>query len=182
MTATTAEPTLADIAARLDTLSSQVEALAECNRERELARQVWTDLSADVTPVATAAFGRVVTELEERRNYFPFAKAGLGVMDRVVDSFTEDDVEQLGDNIVLILHTIKEMTQPEIMRALQRTAKVVREDDRETPSLRRLLGEMRDPAVKRGLHRLLAVLRSLSEESEEEITYNGQQAREERRR
>ena len=37
----------------------------------------------------------------EERGYFEFAKAGLGVVDRVVTNFTEEDVEQLGDNVVL---------------------------------------------------------------------------------
>ena len=36
-------------------------------------------------------------------------------MDQVVTSFTEEDVRQLGDNVVLILNTVKAMTQPEIM-------------------------------------------------------------------
>ena len=33
----------------------------------------------------------------------------------MVTSFGEDDVAALGDNVVLILNTLKEMTQPEVM-------------------------------------------------------------------
>ena len=162
MTTALAQPTLADLAAKLDALAAQVALLADSKRESELAGRQWNDLAADVVPVAGAVFGRVVAELEERRDYFTFAQAGLGVVDQVVTSFTEEDVEQLGDNIVLILHTVKEMTQPEVMRLLQRTARVVRADgDTATPSMLGLLREMRDPAVKRGLHRLLTILRSL---------------------
>ena len=36
-------------------------------------------------------------------------------MDQVVTSFGEEDVKQLGDNVVLILNTVKSLTQPEML-------------------------------------------------------------------
>ena len=81
------------------------------------------------------------------------------------DHFDEDDVAALGDNVVLILETVKEMTQPEVMTMLQRTAHVVNEPGTaptEPPSLFALLREMREPEVRLGLARLLDVLRSLA--------------------
>ena len=38
-----------------------------------------------------------------------------------IETFSKEDVEALGDNIVLILETGKEMTQPEIMQMMQST-------------------------------------------------------------
>ena len=99
----------------------------------------------------------------ERRGYFGFARGGTEVLDRVVTSFADDDIEQLGDNIVLILNTIKEMTQPEIMRMLQRTAQEVRDAEVEEIGLFRLMWRMRNPAVRRGLSRVLKVLESLAD-------------------
>ena len=83
-----------------------------------------------------------------------------------MSSFTEEDVNALGDNIVLILNTVKDMTQPEIMGMLQRTIHTVQEQEEpsEPPSMIGLLKEMRDPDVRRGLGRLLAVLRSMGQE------------------
>jgi uncharacterized protein YjgD (DUF1641 family) len=107
----------------------------------------------------------------ERRGYFAFARGGIGILDRIITSFDEDDVNALGDNIVLILQTVKEMTQPEVMRMLQNTAGAMR--DVEIPddvSLFRLLRDMRDPAVKRGLSRMLGVLRSLDPAAMHETT------------
>ena len=99
----------------------------------------------------------------ERRGYFGFAESGLGVVDRVVTSFSQEDIDQLGDNVVLILQTVKEMTQPEVMTMLQRTAVIVREEGGEDRSLFQLLRQMRDPDIKRGLSRVLNVLAAISQ-------------------
>ena len=121
----------------------------------------------DAMPLGKDAFMGLLTRLDdlERRGYFDFLRNGAGVIDRVVTSFSEDDVKQLGDNIVLILETVKEMTQPEVMLMLRRTMTSVREEEMppEEPSLFKLLGQMRDPQVKRGLARLLSMLRSMGE-------------------
>ncbi len=125
-----------------------------------------SSLAGDLAELGPAVFLAAADRLDEleRRGYFEFVRGGLGVLDRVVTSFGEEDIDQLGDNIVHILHTVKEMTQPEVMRMLQRTARVVREEpDAEAPTLRQLLRDLRDPAVKRGLHRMLTAMRSLSE-------------------
>jgi hypothetical protein len=74
-------------------------------------------------------------------------------------SFGPDDLEALGDNVVLILETVKEMTQPEIMTMLRRTAHLVGEhpdEPAEPPSVLALARELRDPEVRRGLARVLA--------------------------
>ncbi|MBE9474056.1 MAG: hypothetical protein IMY85_04135, partial [Chloroflexi bacterium] len=75
------------------------------------------DLVETVGPLADEAFGKAVEELTEleRKGYFGFARGGMQIMDNVVTSFSEEDVNRLGDNVVLILNTVKEMTQPEIM-------------------------------------------------------------------
>ena len=83
------------------------------------------------------------------------------MVDNVVTSFSEEDVNRLGDNIVLILNTVKDMTQPEIMNFVRNTLEVA-EREVEKPvntSCGRILGQMSDPAVRRGLALTLRVLR-----------------------
>jgi uncharacterized protein YjgD (DUF1641 family) len=120
-----------------------------------------SELTGDALTAATGKLGEA-----HERGYFAFAKGVGGIADRVVTSFTEEDVSALGDNIVLILNTVKDMTQPEIMGMLQRTIHTVQEQEEpsEPPSMIGLLKEMRDPDVRRGLGRLLAVLRSMGQE------------------
>lgn len=127
----------------------------------------------DVSPLANDAVMKATTALEDfdRRGYFGFAKSGLGVVDRVVTSFSEEDVNQLGDNIVLILQTVKEMTQPEVMELLQGAAQSLEEEVTETPSTLEIIRQMRDPEVKRGLARMLRVLKSFSD-NPSQITTN----------
>ena len=82
----------------------------------------------------------------------------------VIRQSLEQQNRQLGENVVLILQTVKEMTQPEIMQLLSSTANVMREEDiPEDVSMMYLMRQMRDPAVKRGLAKTLNGLRTVSE-------------------
>lgn len=143
-------PTLERLLAQLDTFSELVEVAAPMAK-----------------PVMESATDRLA--ILDKRGYFDIGRSGLGVIDRVVTSFTEDDVEALGDNIVLILQTVREMTQPEVMQMLQRTFTTVQNEEHgepiEPPGAFALLKEMRQPEVRRGLSKALHMLRSLGEGS-----------------
>lgn len=120
------------------------------------------DLVQVATPIGKEAFAKAETVLDEmdRKGYFVFARGGMQIMDNVVTSFTEEDVKKLGDNIVLILSVIKDMTQPEIMNFVHNTL-LVAEQEVEKPvdiSYPALLSQMRDPAVRRGLALTMRVL------------------------
>jgi uncharacterized protein YjgD (DUF1641 family) len=124
-------------------------------------------LLEDIMPLTGDAFVKITASLAdlERRGYFTFAKEGLGVLDRVVTSYDEDDIRALGDNIVVILDTVKQMTQPQVMAMLSRTVDSMEEVDTEPASLFKLARQMRDPEIKRGLARLLGMLRSMGAEN-----------------
>lgn len=120
------------------------------------------DLVDTLGPLANEAFGKAVTELTEleQKGYFKFAQGGMQIMDNVVTSFTEDDVNRLGDNVVLILKTVKDMTQPEIMNFVRNTL-MVAEKEIDKPvdiSYSGLMQQMRDPGVRRGLALTMRVL------------------------
>jgi hypothetical protein len=120
-------------------------------------------LLEDIMPLTGDAFVAITERLAdfERRGYFTFAKEGFGVLDRVVATYDEDDIRALGDNIVVILDTVKQMTQPEVMTMLSRTVDSMDEVDTEPASLFKLARQMRDPEIKRGLARLLGMLRTM---------------------
>lgn len=124
------------------------------------------DLSREISPLTEGMFLALMTRLDEmeRKGYFTFMRGGFEIMDQITTNFTEEDVRQLGENIVLILQTLKEMTQPEIMVMLQSTATVMRDDEiPEDVSMFGLLRQLNDPAVKRGLARTLNVLKTVSD-------------------
>lgn len=150
---------------RLDMIEHQLRFLvAEAEERRRLGR-VYSELIGDLSPVASqgmASLSRALAEAEAR-GYVGFARSGLGVVDRVVTSFDESDIEALSDNIVLILETLKEMTQPEVMQLLKSTVHQIQEveEPHEPPSLLALLRELRTVEARRGLYRLVVALRSL---------------------
>ena len=133
-----------------------------------------SELAETVVPMAEPAFHKVTTlaaDLDEK-GYFGLASQAVGIADRVATSFTEADVEALGDNVVLILNTVKDMTQPEVMHLLSRTMHTVAEEEHRTadevPSTIGLLREMRDPQVRLGLAKVMHMLKAVGEEDQSE--------------
>jgi uncharacterized protein YjgD (DUF1641 family) len=119
----------------------------------------------EVSPLTQAAFITLMNRLEdaEQKGYFTFLRGGIDIADRVVTTYSEEDVRQLGENIVLILDTVKEMTQPEIMTLLRATAESLREEDPpENVSLFSIFRQLNDPEVKRGLSKTLTILSNVS--------------------
>lgn len=165
----------------LDALSEDVTIEDAARLARTLARAVPTleamlaqleslhALTEDVVPLASPAMATLTATLQEaeEKGYFTFARGGLQIVDQVVTSFDEEDVKALGDNVVLILNTVKELTQPEVMALLQRTAVTAQEVDEEfaePPSMFALLKQMRDPQTRRGLGRVMTMLHTIGAE------------------
>ena len=132
--------------------------------------RILSALADELGPLAAPATVSLNARLQnlDERGYFSFAREAAGVVDTVVTSFSDEDVKLLGDNIVLILRTVKQMTQPEVMSLLGRTAATLQEvelgNTARTPSTFALLRQMRDPQVRRGLVRVLATLRTIGTE------------------
>ncbi len=128
------------------------------------------DLVQDLTPVANDAFLVAMDQLEEmeKKGYFQVLPEAKYIMDNVVDAFGPEDVRALGDNIVLILSTVRSMTQPEIMTLVQQltesTQEAVRTPDEELDiSYLGLLRQMRDPQMRLGLARTMQLLRAMGQ-------------------
>ncbi len=117
-----------------------------------------------LAPPAVASLNARLQQLDER-GYFSFAREATAIVDKVVTSFSEEDVRLLGENIVLILQTVKQMTQPEVMGLLGRTAVTIQEgesqDVAKAPSAISLIKQMHDPLARQGLARVLATLRAV---------------------
>jgi uncharacterized protein YjgD (DUF1641 family) len=121
------------------------------------------ELWQDIGPLSQDAFITMMNYLNEmeQKGYFVFLQGGLEMADKIVTSFSEEDVQQLGDNIVLILQTVKEMTQPEIMGMLSNTAQVFTDEEPVDTSLISIMRQMNDPEVRRGLAKTLQILKSV---------------------
>ncbi len=96
----------------------------------------------------------------DRKGYIGFVRGGMQIVDNVVTSFSEEDVNKLGDNVVLILNTVKDMTQPEIIQFVRSTLLIAEEEVAKPVDISTfgLLRQMQDPSVRRGLALTLRVL------------------------
>jgi uncharacterized protein YjgD (DUF1641 family) len=129
-----------------------------------------SELADTMMPLGDQAFEKAVDTLQmfEQKGYFTFARGGMQIADNIVTSFTADDVKKLGDNIVLILNVVKDMTQPEIMQFVHNTL-LVAEKEIEKPvdtSIPALLKQMRDPNVRRGLALTMRVMSVVGAQTE----------------
>jgi uncharacterized protein YjgD (DUF1641 family) len=153
---------LEDVLRLLKRLMRNTRNLEQMLDQLESLAALWQDIN----PLTQDAFLALMSQLDgmERKGYFMFFRGGLNILDQVVTSFSEDDIRQLGENVVLILRTIKEMTQPDIMQMMQNTASVIREEDTNgNVSMLSILRQLNDPAVKKGLSKTLTVLKAVSD-------------------
>jgi hypothetical protein len=132
------------------------------------------ELLDDAAPIGSEVVATFVERLDaaERKGYFRFGSAVLGVADQVVTHFDEHDVELLGDNVVSILEAMREVTRPEMLAFVARAVDAVRteqvsveQEPVDPPSLLALARQLRDPDVRRGIARTLHTLRAVSIET-----------------
>lgn len=129
-----------------------------------------TDLIDVIGPIPRQGLDKATELLAEMetKGYFAFSRSGLRMLDTIVTSFTEEDVDRLGENVVLILNTVKDLTQPELMSFVRNTIAAA-EGEVAKPvntSLLAILGQINDPSVRRGLALTLRVLKVVGQQAE----------------
>jgi len=133
------------------------------------------DFLEDASPLARESFIALMNRLDEfdRKGYFGFMKELGKALDNVVTSFTAEDVKNLGDNIVTILNTVKSVTQPHMLHAVNNALIVYQKMDLEVEddvSLLALLREMNTPEARKGLAFAIRFLKSIASENETHLT------------
>ena len=125
------------------------------------------DFIRDISPLVRESTLDLMRNLDEfdRRGYFQFAKELKKIIDNIVTSYSSEDVKNLGDNIVTILNTVKNLTQPDMLQAINNAIAVYKNIDikvDEKVSLFNLLKELNSPEVKRGLAVGIKFLKNLA--------------------
>lgn len=127
------------------------------------------DFLNDAAPLIREYIVDFMAKMDEfdRKGYFEFIKESQNIVDKVVTSFSKEDVKALGDNVVTILNTIKNLTQPDMLHAINNALSVYKKLDIEVGnkvSLFSILKEMNSPEVRKGLVFALRFLKSLAEQ------------------
>jgi uncharacterized protein YjgD (DUF1641 family) len=129
-----------------------------------------TDLVNIMNPIAKEGFDKltsVLTELEQK-GYFAVTRGGVRLMDKVVTSISEEDLNQMSDNVGLVLNLVKGMGQPEILNFMNSTFEAAEIEVKKpvNNSMFAIMGQLNDPDVRRGLALTLRVLRVVGAQAE----------------
>lgn len=125
------------------------------------------DFLRDSAPLIRQYILDTMEKLDEidRKGYFEFAKELGKISDNVITSFTREDIKNLGDNIVTILNTIKNLTQPEMLHAINNAVNIYKNldiDVKDNISLFGLMKELNNPEFKRGLALVVQFLKNIA--------------------
>jgi len=138
------------------------------NEMLQMAESV-VDLSKDIGPVVTQMGLDSIHKMHEleKRGYFEFFKELTGIIDNIVQHFSAEDVKLLADNVVTILETVKNLTQPEMLGALNNAVSVFKQIETENVeeySLLKAFRELRTPEGKKGLGFIMTFLKNITKE------------------
>lgn len=129
------------------------------------------DLVKDITPVLhqMGLDGINMMNEFEQKGYVEFIKASMKIVDNVVTHFSVDDVKMLADNTVTILETIKSLTQPEMLKAINSGLVVYKSIDvRGVPeySMFKAIKEMNSKDMRRGIGFMITFLKNIAREAD----------------
>ena len=124
-------------------------------------------LFEELKPLGKQMFNELLESLNEldRRGYFAFGREMAALVDTVVTSFKPEDVKLLRENIVSIMLTIRNFTQPEVLTAMNRAMEFYSRMDvavERDVTFRALLRQLRDPEVRRGIAFLLQFAKGMA--------------------
>jgi uncharacterized protein YjgD (DUF1641 family) len=129
------------------------------------------DLVDEAQLITQQVFNEAVMTLDrlEREGLFTFARGGWKIMEKIVTEFSEEDVQALGDNVVTILRTVRNLTQPEIMNLTNNALSAIQEQPsvEDDVSMWSLMKDLSDPKTRRGLARLLTIVQVLADQPEQ---------------
>ena len=130
------------------------------------------DFITDATPVGKEVFNDSVAQLQkfQEKGYFDYARELGGIMENVTENFSPEDVRMLSENIVTILHTVKSLTQPDMLNAVNNAAAIFEHLDPskvEEYSLWRVIKEVNSPEMRRAWGLFYTFLKNMSQVKEE---------------
>lgn len=129
------------------------------------------DLAKDASPILhqMGLDGIHMMNQFEQKGYFDFLREATKIMDNVVTHFTVEDVRLLSENIVTILETVKSLTQPDMLKAINSglvVYKSIEVEDIEEYSLWRAMKAMNSKEMKRGLGFMITFLQNIAKETD----------------
>lgn len=160
-----ASATVADVAALSAKLDQVLLALEGINRRQAMI----DDLVNEMMPVAKLAMGVANDRLQafDEKGWFAFIRELVAVVDHIVETYGAAGVRDLGDNVVGILDTVKNLTQADILATANVAAETVHgAAEIEPKGVLGILKATNDEDVRRGLGVALELLRRVGQASQ----------------
>ena len=128
------------------------------------------DLIKDVSPIIHQVGLDGIHKMNEleQKGYFEFIRELSNIADNVVTHFSTEDLRLLADNVVTILGTVKSLTQPDMLKALNNGVNVYKNlDTKNIPeySLWKAFKELNTPEMKKGLGFMITFLKNIANEN-----------------
>lgn len=129
------------------------------------------DLVEDLSPILNESLIDLTRKMGEldQKGYFEFFGETARIIDNIVTGFTPEDVRMLADNIVLILSTVKDITQPKMLKSIDNAVRVfanIETEDIPEISVWKLMRTMNKPEIKKGLGFVVTFMQNLSKNIE----------------
>ena len=126
-----------------------------------------SDLAKDAMPIVNEVIidsTRKMNELDQKGYFNFFKEVGL-IFDNIITHFSREEVHLLAENVVTILETVKTLTQPEMMNAVNNAIKVfgsINTTDVPEYSVWKLMREINQPEMKKTIGFMVTYMKSLS--------------------
>ncbi len=130
----------------------------------------FNDLIKDIGPIVSQVgldSIRKLNELDEK-GYISFIKEIYKITDNIVANFSAEDVKNLSENIVPIINTVKNLTQPEILSVANNAVSVYKNiDANKIPkySLWKVFKDFKSPEIMKTLGFTLTFLKNMNKEN-----------------
>jgi len=171
----TSEADMGQVLATLDEMNQKLDRVTGCVDDLSRRLESFDDLKEDLVPMAHSGIQMLYRQMSalEQNGTIAFVKESTSVAQKIATSFTPEDVQLLGDNVVSILNTVRNLTQPSMLGVADRAATALQSE----PDVRvGLIKAMRDPEIRRGMALLFSVLRELGTVGAPAAAGNGTEA------
>ncbi len=126
------------------------------------------DLLRDMGPIINEVIIDGTKKLHEfeQKGYFGFIRESGKIVDNIVTHYEVEDVRMLADNIVAILDTVQNLTQPDMLKAVDNAVRVfssLEMDNIPQYSIFRVMREMNKPEMKKALGFFMTFMKNLSQ-------------------
>ena len=119
-------------------------------------------LMVELEPLSKEVLRGAVDTLQqaEDRGWFRLLRGGLGLMDEVAAHASDEDIQRLHDNVLALVDTVKQMTQPQMLTMANETLRVMQAPaSHHRVGVIGLMRALRDPEIQEGVGVLLELLR-----------------------